>query len=78
MEKVKNFVRMKTDIRNDVVEKVNTDYERSRKEFWAFGGRKSKGAKKTISSLRSDKGVSVTRPGVSYMCYKRIISTWVG
>ena len=50
----------KTGIWNDVVEKVNTDYEGSRKEFWAFFGRRSKGKKKTISSLRSDKGVSVT------------------
>ena len=50
----------KTDIWNDVVEKVNTDYEGSRKEFWAFVGRRSKGKKKTISFLRSDKGVSVT------------------
>ena len=50
----------KTDIWNDVVEKVNTDYKKSRKEFWAFVSRRSKGKKKTISSLRSDKGVSVT------------------
>ena len=30
------------------------------KEFWAFVGRRSKGKMKAISSLRSDKGVSVT------------------
>ena len=60
-KEVKNLVRKKkTDIWNDVVEKVNTDYEGSRKEFWAFVGRRSKGKKKAISSLRSDKGVSVT------------------
>ena len=52
--------RKKTDIWNDVVENVNTDYEGSRKEFWAFVGTRSKGKKKTISSFRSDKGVSVT------------------
>ena len=45
---------------NDVVEKVDTDYEGSRKEFWDFVGRRPKGKKKTIGSLRSDKEVSVT------------------
>ena len=44
---VKDLVRKKkTDIWNDVVEKVNTDYEGNRKEFWAFVGRRSKGKKK--------------------------------
>ena len=50
----------KADIWNGVVEKVSMDYEGSRKEFWAFVGRRSKGKKKTRGSLRSDKGVSVT------------------
>ena len=60
-KEVKDLVRKKeTDIWNDVVEKVNKEYEGSRKEFWAFVGRRSKGKKTTISSLRSDKGVSVT------------------
>ena len=49
----------KTDIWNDVIEKVKTDYKGCRKEFWAFGDR-SIGKKKIIGSLRSDKGVSVT------------------
>ena len=51
----------KTDIWNDIVEKVNTDYEGStcRKEFWAFVGRRSKGKKKTISSLITAKGVGM-------------------
>ena len=58
---VKDLVRKKkTDIWNDVVEKVNKDYEGSRKEFWALVGRRVKGKKKTIGFLRSDKGVSVT------------------
>ena len=36
---VKDLVRKKKiDIWNDVVEKVNTDYEGSRKEFWALVG----------------------------------------
>ena len=44
---VKDFVRKKkTDMWNDVVEKVNTDYEGSRKEFWAFVGRKLKGRRR--------------------------------
>ena len=49
----------KIDIWNDVVEKVNTDYEGSRKEFWAFVSRRTKGKKKAIGSFRSGKGVSV-------------------
>ena len=39
---------------------MNTDHEGSRKEFWVFVGIRSKVKKKTISSLTSDKGVSVT------------------
>ena len=47
-------------MRNDVAEKVNTDYEGSRKQYRVFVGRRFKG-KKTIGSLRSDNGVLVTR-----------------
>ena len=50
----------KANIWNDVVRRVNNDCEGSRKDFWAFVGRGSKSKKKTIGSLRSDKGVSVT------------------
>ena len=32
----------------------------NRKEFWAFVGRKSKGKKKNIASLKSDTGLSLT------------------
>ena len=40
---------------------------------------KNFGKKKTIGSLRSDKGVSVTSTkGKLYMSYKSIIRTWVG
>ena len=46
-------------MRNDVAEKVNTDYEGSRKQYRVFVGRRFKG-KKTIGSLRSDNGVLVT------------------
>ena len=31
---------------NELVEKVNTDFDENRKQFWAFVGRKSKGKKK--------------------------------
>ena len=55
---VKELVRKKkVSIWNEVVEKVNADYEGSKKEFWAFVGR-SKG-KKAIESLRNDSGVLV-------------------
>ena len=55
---VKELVReKKLTIRNEVVEKVNVDFDGSRKEFWAFVGR---GKKKNITSLKSDAGVSVT------------------
>ena len=59
-KEVKDLIRKKIDIWNDVVEKVNTDYEGCRKEFWAFVGTRTKGKKKAMGSLRSDKGVSVT------------------
>ena len=36
------------------------DFDGSRKEFWAFVGRRTKGKKKNITSLKSDAGVSVT------------------
>ena len=38
----------KLSIWNDVVEKVNVDFDGSRKEFWAFEGRRTKGKKKNI------------------------------
>ena len=39
---------------------MNTDFNENRKEFWAFVGRKSKGKKKNIASLKSDTGLSLT------------------
>ena len=45
---------------NELVEKVNTDFDENRKEFWAFVGRKTKGKKKNIASLKSDTGMSIT------------------
>ena len=44
----------------EVVEKVNVDFDGSRKEFWAFVGRRTKDKKKNITSLKSDAGVSIT------------------
>ena len=35
----------KLNIWNELVEKVNTDFDENRKEFWAFVGRKTKGKK---------------------------------
>ena len=45
---------------NELFEKVNTDFDENRKEFWAFVGRKTKGKKKNIASLKSDTGMSIT------------------
>ena len=43
-KEVKEAVREKRlGIWNEVVEKVNVVFERSRKEFWAFVGRRTKG-----------------------------------
>ena len=35
-------IEKKLNIWNELVEKVNTDFDENRKEFWAFVGRKSK------------------------------------
>ena len=53
-------IEKKLNIWNELVEKVNTDFDENRKEFWAFVGRKSKGKKKNIASLKSDTGLSLT------------------
>ena len=39
---------------------MNRDFDENRKEFWAFVGRKSKGKKTNIASLKSDTGLSLT------------------
>ena len=44
-------IEKKLNIWNELVEKVNTDFDENKKEFWAFVGRKSKGKKKNIASL---------------------------
>ena len=38
----------------------NADFEATRKEFWAFVCRRTKGKYKNIASLKSKAGVSVT------------------
>ena len=60
-KEVKEVVReKKLSIWNEVVEKVNADFEGSRKGFWAFVGRRIKGKYKNITSLKSKAGVSVS------------------
>ena len=42
----------------EVVEKVNVDFKGSRKEFWAFVGRRTKCKKRNIASLiKNEAGV---------------------
>ena len=41
------------------MERVNVDFEGSKK-FWAFVGKKTKGMKRIIASLRNEAVVSVT------------------
>ena len=43
-----------------MIERANADFEGSRKEFWAFVSRRSKGKKRKISSLKNEGRVSVT------------------
>ena len=58
-KEVKELVReKKLIIWREVVEKANTDFDGSKKEFWAFVGRRTR--KKNIPSLKSEAGVSVT------------------
>ena len=49
----------KLQIWNEVVHKPNSEYDGSKKEFWAFVGRRTKG-KKGILAVRNSAGVSVT------------------
>ena len=49
---MKEFVRQKKLTGwKEVVEKVNLDFEGSRKEFWAFVGRRTKAKNRGIASL---------------------------
>ena len=53
-------IKKKLNIWNELVEKVNTDFDENKKEMWAFVGRKTKGKNKIIASLNSDTGMSIT------------------
>ena len=78
---VKELVReKKLTIWNEVVEKVNVDFNGSRKEFWAFVGRRTKGKQKNITSLKSDTGVSVTstRGKLEVYITKALSAFWDG
>ena len=52
--------REKLTVWNEIVEKVNVDFDGSRKEFWAFVGRRTKCKKRNIASLKNEAGVSVS------------------
>ena len=43
-------IEKKLNIWNELVEKINTDFDENRKEFWAFVGRKPKGKMKNRAS----------------------------
>ena len=53
-------IEKKFNIWNELVEKVNPDFDEHRKDLWAFVGRKSKDKRKNIVSLRSDTALSLT------------------
>ena len=42
-----------------IVERANEDFEGSRKEFWAFVGRRTRGKRRGIAALKNSSGVSV-------------------
>ena len=47
---------MGLNIWREVVEKANTDFDGSKKEFWALGRRTKRKRKKNIPSLKSEAG----------------------
>ena len=53
-------IEKKLDMWNNIVEKANQDFESNKKQFWSFVGRRTKCKNKTISSLKSDSGISVS------------------
>ena len=62
-----------------VVEKVNVDFEGSRKAFWAFVGRRTKDKNRGIAFLKGADRVSVTSTeGKLEVLQKSIISIWLG
>ena len=74
-KEVKELVRQKKfTVWKEVVENANVNFEGSRKEFWAFVGRRTKAKNRGIASL---KGV-VTSTKASWRCYRSIIGIYVG
>ena len=53
-------VAKKLKVWNEVVEKVNTDFDGNRKVFWSFVGRRTRSKKNNISSLKSETGASIS------------------
>ena len=53
-------IEKKLDMWNNIVEKANQDFEGNKKQFWSFVGRRTKYKNKTISSLKSEAGISVS------------------
>ena len=45
---------------NNIVEKANQDFEGNKKQFWSFVGRRTMCKNKTICSLKSEAGLSVS------------------
>ena len=54
-------IEKKLDMWNNIVEKANQDFEGNKKQFWSFVGQRTKCKNKTISSLKSEAGISVSR-----------------
>ena len=55
-------IKKKLDMWNNIVEKANQDFESNKKQFWSFVGQRIKCENKTISSLKSEAGISVSAP----------------
>ena len=53
-------IEKKLDMWDNIVEKANQDFEGNKKQFWSFVGRRTKCKNKTISSLKSEAGISVS------------------
>ena len=53
-------IEKKLDMWNNIVEKANQDFEGNTKQFWFFVGQRTKCKNKTISSLKSEAGISVS------------------
>ena len=70
----KLVIEKKLDTWNNIVEKANREFEGNKKQFWSFVGRRTKCKDKTISSLKSEAGISVSAPKVSFKSCCSIIS----